>query len=98
MFSVVATVGPPEALTEALERVLCAEEVAAMADLDVRVEREARLVEWSGVNCVCNRSISSTSATNFACEVTRPPSSQPADCQTTFAPARKAACNVFIDS
>ena len=36
---------PPEALAEALERVLGAEEVPAVAHLDVRVEREARLVD-----------------------------------------------------
>src|SRR5581483_12507655 len=44
------------------------------------------------------RSSSSQSAANFSNDVTRPPSSQPADCQHTFAPARNAAPSVFIAS
>ena len=44
-FSVDAELGPPEALAEALERVLGAEEVAARPDLGVRRERERVLVE-----------------------------------------------------
>ena len=51
-----------------------------------------------GVNCRSMRSRISASATNFAGEVTRPPSSQPVDCQTTLAPAKNADCSVFIDS
>src|SRR5581483_1431682 len=39
---------PPEAVAEALERVGSAEEVTAVADLHVGVEREARVVDGDG--------------------------------------------------
>ena len=90
MFSVDADRRAPEAVAEVLERVLaCRRSGRPGRPRRARRRRGSPRRSSTGANCCCSRSISSTSATNFSKHVTRPPSSQPADCQHTFAPGEE---------
>ncbi len=76
-----------------------AEEVPGVADLDVRVEGERRLVELDRRELV-QEEVEQLEVGDHLLEARgrARPRSQPADCQHTFAPARNAASSVFIAS
>ena len=96
--SVVATVGRQKQSRKRSSVCCGAEEVAALPDLGVGVEGEAGLVDLGRRELVQQEVEQLAVGHELLEQVTRPPSSQPADCQHTLAPARNAACSVFMAS